>query len=654
MSTDLLPILPVSGVSSKAHVPIAADLTIALVCMPWGGVAIPSLAMGILKQLARGVGCEPDLYHFNIAFAQQIGLDLYHSISKQALIEAEWYFSQKLFGSSGSQEFPLDWEALKRNPKAQAMVEHLISAALGSEDLCRQLAEKEVDKFIDSCMQKVDWTKYHFVGFTTTFAQSLSSLLLAKKIKEVSPSTYIAFGGANVESEMGVELIHAFEWVDFVFHGEAEHTFPALLRSLAEGKVSTAIPGISMRLDGTVIRGDLAPKHPVDINLDSPIPDYAEYVRDIKKSGFLNRFGLTLYYESSRGCWWGQTQHCTFCGLNGDTMAFRKKDASRVFDEIMEISKKYRCFNVISADNILANEYFKELLPRIAEHNVDLKLFYEVKANLKRAQVEALAKAGVIKIQPGIESLNSRLLKLMNKGITAIQNIQLLKWCRDYGIYPSWNILYGFPGELPSDYEKLPSDLVRLFHLTPPTATCQVLFERFSPYHSARDKYRLELSPVTPYSFVYPSQRVDLNRIAYFFQGEWEGQHGDPNSYIAETNEQLVRWKKVYSTSEVYCSYSRGPGYITVFDNRPVSPKAELKMHQYHLDGPIADIYEFCDENRSARAIHAWITERYAGYSVNELQQALNFLVSRGLMFEESNRYLSLAIRGRPNYAVWD
>jgi ribosomal peptide maturation radical SAM protein 1 len=654
MSTNLLPILNSSRIPASQPALSAEHLKLALVCMPWGGVAIPSLAMGVLKQLAKSVGCNADLHYFNISFARQIGLDLYHSISKQALVAAEWYFAQRLFGSAGTHELDITWEALKQNPKAHSMVEHLTNSALGSEQTCKQLAEREVDVFIDSCMQTVDWTQYDLVGFTTTFAQSLSSLLLAKRIKEASPSTRIAFGGANVESEMGVEFIQAFEWVDFVVHGEAELTFPALLRSMAEGQVETPIPGISMRHKNSVVRGDLSPRQQVNINLDSPVPDYTEYVKAIKDSGFLNRFGLTLYYESSRGCWWGQAQHCTFCGLNGDTMAFRKKDAARVFDEIMEISNKYRCFNVVSADNILATEYFKDLLPRIAESNVDLKLFYEVKANLKRTQVEALAKAGVIKIQPGIESFSSRLLKLMNKGITAIQNIQLLKWCKEYGIHPAWNILYGFPGELPSDYSNLPSHLGLLFHLTPPSATNQVMFERFSPYHFARDKYDLQLRPVDQYVFVYPPQRVDLSRIAYFFEGQWTGQICDPSTYMKDSIDQVARWKKHHASSEVYCSYSRGAGYMTIFDNRPSEPGAMLRMRQYHLEGPVADMYEYCDENRSLRAIHARIAERYAGYSLHELEQALSYLVSRGLLFEEGNRYLALATRGRPQYATWE
>ena len=35
----------------------------------------------------------------------------------------------------------------------------------------------------------------------------------------------------------------------------------------------------------------------------------------------------------------------------------------------------------------------------------------------------------------------------MRKGVTALQNLRLLKWCAEIGITPAWNLLYGFPGE---------------------------------------------------------------------------------------------------------------------------------------------------------------------------------------------------------------
>ena len=47
-------------------------------------------------------------------------------------------------------------------------------------------------------------------------------MTLAKLIKEKYPSVKIMFGGANFESEMGLEYFRVFPWIDFVVPGEAE------------------------------------------------------------------------------------------------------------------------------------------------------------------------------------------------------------------------------------------------------------------------------------------------------------------------------------------------------------------------------------------------------------------------------------------------
>ena len=45
-----------------------------------------------------------------------------------------------------------------------------------------------------------------------------------------------------------------------------------------------------------------------------------------------------------------------------------------------------------------------------------------------------MATAGVRAIQPGIESLSTRILKLMRKGATRLINVRLLKWAAYYGM----------------------------------------------------------------------------------------------------------------------------------------------------------------------------------------------------------------------------
>lgn len=82
-------------------------------------------------------------------------------------------------------------------------------------------------------------------------------------------------------------------------------------------------------------------------------------------------------------------------------------------------------------DNILDMRYLSTLIPRMAdEHDWDLRIHYEVKADLRLEHLQALFDAKVTDIQPGIESLNCRLLRAMDKGVTGARNVQLLRDAR--------------------------------------------------------------------------------------------------------------------------------------------------------------------------------------------------------------------------------
>jgi ribosomal peptide maturation radical SAM protein 1 len=610
--------------------------------MPWASVRRASVALAIIKQLVRAAGFVPEVQLLNIQFAEQLGLHLYESIS-QSSYHVEWYFAQYLFGAKGLKEIQNDWSDIRANPAAKHLIKLLEDGGGGSEALCSRIANIEVPKFIENCMEKVDWSKYVAIGFTTTFAQSLATLTLAKRIKENFPKVKIILGGANVDAEMGLEFIRGFPWVDYVVHGEAEHSFPALLKQIADGRDDARVPGVSMRRSDCVIAGHADAIPLADMN-ESPIPDYSDYLQAIVSSGLSNKFQMELYFESSRGCWWGTKHHCTFCGLNGSAMAYRKKNADRVYSEIIQLSKRYRCLRINSVDNILAMDYFKDLLPRLAGQDIDLDLFYEVKTNLNRGQVELLRAAGVKRIQPGIESFNSRLLKLMQKGTTAIQNAQLLKWCHEIDIQPTWNLLYGFPGETAEDYTDLPQLFRLLFHLSPPECLGPVSFERFSPYFFDRDKYGLELKPWSGYQFIFPERRVSLDKIAYVFEGKLD--HAvDTEGYIQPVREAWNVWRTLWKEQRVFCYYEKGVDYLLINDNRPKAINAPLIHRRLRLEEPIATIYLYCDQYHSFQAICKMFEDKFPGSAGRDTIQAwLCQLVAEGLMFREGDQYLSLAI----------
>ena len=71
-------------------------------------------------------------------------------------------------------------------------------------------------------------------------------------------------------------------------------------------------------------------------------PDYDDYYQLLAELGQTAQ-GLDriLLYEGSRGCWWGEKHHCTFCGLNAQSMKFRAKTPEQVLQEIALLSQRY-------------------------------------------------------------------------------------------------------------------------------------------------------------------------------------------------------------------------------------------------------------------------------------------------------------------------
>ena len=614
---------------------------VALVNMPFSFSKYPSIQLGTLSALLKAKGVAVDCHHLNVRFAHKIGVPLYEAICEKRALFGEWLFSYLLF---------------RDNPKRAAyprvfkpVFEQIARESGQPVSFFEDMASRTAPQFLTAAMAGIDWGQYKLVGFTSTFDQNVASLTMAKLIKDLYPDVKIVFGGANFDGEMGLEYFRAFPFIDYVVVGEGEVTFPALVDYVLRGSTGPCPKGVIYRENGEV---KLEPNTALFTEFaQTGPPDYDDYYHLLAELGTEASRGLDriLLYEGSRGCWWGEKHHCTFCGLNAQSMKFRAKSAEQVAQEMAYLSSRYDTTRFRLVDNIIDMKYVDNLFGRFAAAHCDLDVFIETKSNLQKSQIRTLAVGGVKCMQPGLESLSLSQLKAMDKGVTPMQNIICLKWSCYYRVAVSWNILLGFPGETNEDYRRQIDLLPSLFHLQAPEATGKFWLQRFSPYFTRPHEYGVRITgPGTAYEYVYDAARVDLRKIAYDFEYELDDWPVDPQVY-QELTGLIEEWqRRARSNDRPFLYYSKAMEYVTIYDGRdPDMPTRQ------RYDWPAAGIIEACNEAAKSRdQIRAALGEakRDSIYSEDDLTEALSLLTSRRILYEERGKYFTLAIPEHPYY----
>ncbi len=617
------------------------DRRVVLVSMPWAFLEMPSIALGLLSSVLQRGGIVPVARSFNLTFMEWLRRHLtgpgealslldYRAISSAASAGlGDWLFSVPPFRASAPEE---DARYLARLARDEVLPARLLGRL--------EAVRAQVPAFIDACVEELLGHAPALVGFSTTFNQNVPSLLLARRLKERAPHVRVVFGGANCDGPMGQGLLDAFDCVDVVVQGEAEALIVALVEDLLAERPLPPRRGVLAR--GVAVPEGEAPRVRMD---DVPVPDYGFFFEELARTGFRQELvpDVKLPVETARGCWWGQKQHCTFCGLNGSSMAFRSKSVERALRDFEELSARHRWLDFVAVDNIIDLGYLRELLPRLEERGLDLRVFYETKANLTRQQVRDMRAAGIHRIQPGIESLSTPILKLMRKGVAAWQNVRLLKWCAQYDVRVSWNILYGFPEEPEAEYPRMAASLGALSHLEPPRLS-RLHVQRFSPYHQSPERFGLRLEgPLFHYPHVYPQRGEQLAALAYDFEyAHVDGR--DPEAYVGGLRRAVEHWGEVHARDRGRLTWRRGPGFVRIVDER-----AAVGYASYLLEGPQAEAWLACEEGASAAQVHRALHERgHTGLGEADVASFLGELAEAGLVYEADQRFVTLALRERP------
>jgi ribosomal peptide maturation radical SAM protein 1 len=607
-------------------------MRVLLVNMPWASVEVPSLALGILRNSIRAAlpDVEVEVRHANLDYVDWVtgSFDL-------SFTDYQYYAVGTYFSGNGDWVFSA---ALYDDPKWRLAEFHeLRGATMTGPELAMNVRLHELaPEFVRGLAESIVAAGPDVVGFTTTFQQNTAALAAARQLKALDPRIVTVFGGANCDGPQGEALHRNFGFVDFVLRGEAEATFPQLLSACRAGDGFAAVPGLCWRRgDGSSAVNPMSarPLPPAAI----VAPDYDGYFDRLAESVASEWAEPRLVAEGARGCWWGEKHHCTFCGLNGSTMEFRSKRPERFFAELLALVERHQVLDVFVVDNILDMGYLNTLLPALAETGYDLRMLYEIKSNMRFPQLETLAAAGLADVQPGIESLDSRVLRLMDKGVTGCQNVRLLRDAGTLGLTVSWNYLYGFPGETDADYEVI-DQVPALHHLYPPEVTTRIAIERFSPYFNSPELGFAERRPADQYGLIYDLPDAELADLAYLFTVPPQG--------IGEQTADRLRaaldgWKAEYPHSRLtYCELD---GVIVL-----VSRRRGFDWTVLRLDDPVEQAaFRLLHTPHTAAALTRKLAAAHPAADVGLVTALLRRWRDLGLVFAEGGQFVQIAVEAR-------
>ena len=613
---------PEAGTAAAVR-PTSPAPHVVLVMMPFGPAKMPSLGLSVLAEVLRGEGIQTRVEYPILDFFHRIGERDYEVIvnvfGKQSL--GDWLFS-RLVDPVGTTEDYLGLCAASIAPRQR--------------DVLRSLVEKALPiaaEVVEAAAGRIAALAPRVVGFSSTFQQQMSSVALARRLRSLLPEATFVLGGANCSSPMGEAMFRGYPELDAVVVGPGEISFPRLLREIGEGRQEIRIPGVYWRGneagDAPLLDPGVAPEPKMD---DLPYPHYDDFFAAWPEGGEGPKL---LPFEGSRGCWWGQKQHCVFCSLN-HSIHYRSKTPERLYEEIVHLNERHPGMQFFATDDILDLRVIGTITDKLAALPRRPNLYFSLKSNIRKDQLGALARAGVNAVQPGVESLADEVLTLMRKGVTGLRNIQMLKWASELDVRARWSILYGFPFDEAAFYHRQTEWVPLLTHLSPPGGLIDVRIQRYSPLFTQAEYFGVKnLRPRPVYALVHKVAPELVELLAYNF--DWDPPE-DQSPYIEPLRREVHAWMAAARTTKPILAFLDTGDGLLVADTRAAAVRP---LHR--LDALERAVCLACDQVVKSHQILASV--RGAGHPIDEdeLADVIGRLIEDRLLIRHDGFHLFLA-----------
>jgi hypothetical protein len=289
------------------------------------------------------------------------------------------------------------------------------------------------------------------------------------------------------------------------------------------------------------------------------------------------------------------------------------------------------------ADNAFPLNQAAAIFDGIEKLGCNLSIFVELRTNTPPSVLYKMKQAGVDTVQVGIESLSTRLLGKMNKGVRAIDNLSIMKHCEAAGIACNSNLMLHFPS---SDMQDVDETLFMLefSRWYRPLKTVSFWLGLDSPVYRYPGRFQIRSTFNHPnLKKLFPESMAKTMR--FIIQG-YRGDRQRQRRLWRAVEIKVRQWKTDYAAMQRQTGgrpalrFRDGGRFLIIDQHFPTQP-----VVKHRLSGMSATIYRYCHVPRQVNQI--------AGLSGNHrleaIQSFLASMVDKRLMVEEKNCYLSLA-----------
>ncbi|MDD5116443.1 MAG: radical SAM protein [Candidatus Omnitrophica bacterium] len=295
-------------------------------------------------------------------------------------------------------------------------------------------------------MEEVSAYRPSMVVIETSTPSFDNDIELAGRIKRNTPGASIVLCGPHATT-YAREILVRYDFIDYVLTGEYENTLLELVSFLKRGSELKAVSGLAFRTGRTPV---VNKPRPTIKDLDElPWPLRQEETIYKYNDGFAGLPVPNVQMCSSRGC----PFRCVFClwpQVLYKEHRYRKRNPVKVVEEMEWLVKRFNFRAVYFDDDVfnIDKGHVTGICREIVRRGISIPWAVMARADLmSKDLLSMMAEAGLYAVKYGIESANSRVLKLCKKDFNVAHASKMIKYTKELGIKVHLTFCLGLPGE---------------------------------------------------------------------------------------------------------------------------------------------------------------------------------------------------------------